>query len=163
MKKTLCVFFALAALLFIVSACGKEEKKITDEPLTEAWKADAVAEEYYSQTVTQENGDTTTHRSDVIYQDTHGVKVEMLSQDVKAGDLCSITAKGEKNAEFSVEFYNDAANKLDIPDTGNARSDENGTVKWQFYMPAYAKPGAKAVIIRQVGSENYVRAVIFVK
>lgn len=163
MKKTLCIILAVFAVFTAFAACGRSEKKTDEKATSGQWTPDSAAAEYYENTVTQKNGDTTTHRNDVIYQDPHGVKVEMLSQDVKAGDLCSITAKGEKNAEFSIEFYNDGANKLDVPDAGSAESDENGTVKWQFYMPTYAKSGAKAVIIRQTGSENYVRAVIFVK
>ena len=163
MKKTLCIILALFTLLFVFGACGKQETKGETESSSEAWTPDPAAAEYYSNTVTQENGDTTTHRADKIYQDAHGVKVEMLSQDAKAGDLCSITVKGEANAEFSIEFYNDGANRLDVPDAGNVSSDENGTARWQFYMPSYAKSGAKAVVIRQVGTENYVRAVIFVK
>ena len=163
MKKALCIILAAFAVLSVFAACGKTEKKDVEEPTSEQWAPDSAAEEYYANTVTQENGDTTTHRTDRIDQDSHGVKVEMLSQDAKAGDLCSITINGEANAEFTIEFYNDGATRLDIPEIGNARSDENGTARWQFFMPSYAKSGAKAVVIRQVGSENYVRAVIYVK
>ena len=163
MKKALCIILAVFAVCAAFTACGKIEKKTDNEPTSAQWTPDPAAAEYYANTVTQENGDTTTHRADRVYQDSHGVKVEMLSQDAKPGDLCSITVKGEANAEFSIEFYNDGANKLDVPGTGNVTSDEKGTARWQFYMPAYAKSGAKAVVIRQVGTENYVRAVIFVK
>lgn len=157
MKKSLIFVFILAAALALAS-CGKAE--ITKE---ETFTPDPVAADYYNQTQTQANGDTTTHRSDRIEQEGTGVKVEIISADVKPGDLCALTIKGEANSEFSIEIYDDRETVLKIEGLKNAESDENGTARWQFFMPDDAKIGAKAVIIRQVGSNNYARTAMYVK
>ena len=67
MKKALCIILAAFAVLSVFAACGKTEKKEVEEPTSEQWTPDSAAEEYYANTVTQENGDTTI-MMEVIYE-----------------------------------------------------------------------------------------------
>lgn len=167
MKKIICIAAAILIACGVFAACGKDggtskntssaRERTTKEP-------DPLAEEYYLNTVTQDNGDTTTHRTDFVEQESHGIEVIMISADAKPGQLCSIKIKGNPESVFKIDIYEDARTRLEVEGLVNAESDKDGYATFQFIMPETVKAGAKAVIIRQQGIKtNYVRTAIYVK
>ncbi len=167
MKKIICITAALLIAAGAFASCGQKENDTgttQETAVINTQKPDPLAEEYYLNTVTQENGDTTTHRTDFIEQNSHGIEVEMISADVKPGNMCRIKVKGEANAVFKIAVYENALNRLETLELENTESDKNGIANWTFVMPEGTKPGAKAVVIKQLNkNENYVTTVIYVK
>ncbi len=167
MKRIICAAAALLIVAGAFASCGKNGQiKGTSSPAGDGTTAqpDPLAKDYYHNTVTQENGDTTTHRTDFIEQDSHGIEVVMISADVKPGQLCSIRIKGAPESVFKIELYENSVRRLEIEELRKAQSDKDGYASFQFVMPESVKAGAKAVIIRQQGIKtNYVRTAIYVK
>lgn len=167
MRKIICIAAAMLIAAGAFASCGvKERPSETQRTARERTtrEPDPLASDYYLHTVTKENGDTTTHRTDVIEQESHGIEVVMMSADVKPGQLCSIKIKGAPDSVFRIEIYENSITRLEIEDLSKAESGKDGYATFQFVMPETVKAGAKAVVIRQQGLRtNYVRTAIYVK
>lgn len=166
MKRIICIAAAMLIAAGVFASCGVKERPSETQRTareTTTREPDPLAGDYYLNTVTKDNGDTTTHRTDVIEQDSHGIEVVMMSADAKPGQLCSIKIKGAPESVFRIELYENSLTRLEIEGLSKAESDKDGFASFQFVMPGTVKAGAKAVIIRQQGLKtNYVRTAIYV-
>jgi len=156
MKKILIPIISMITVICIFCACGKIDSK--DLSISPGTTADPLASEYYAQTETLTNGDTTAIRDDYIDQESSGIVVDTMSVRVRHGQVCMISATGTPDSEFTIQVYHDYGTRFEIEGLEDGKSDEKGVVQWSFIVPENTQRGAKAVIIREKGTGNYVRA-----
>lgn len=159
MKRIIASIMALTLIACVFAACGKkaDDKKTTTEKATVATKQDDVVfADYYDNTVTLKNGETTSIKTDDVGSKGDGITIEYGCKQCHAGNIVMIKANGTKNAEFSIALYN--ADHTDVVADGfeNVKSNSDGVISFSFKMPENASVGTKLMVIREVGTENYV-------
>lgn len=162
MKKIICAVLVLLTVACLFAACGKEEVKTTTTaaPVETTDKDEAVIADYYQNTVTQKNGETTAYRPDVVDSKGEGIEI-IYGSAPRAGQLASVTAKGTPKAEFSAVLYDENSNAI-VDDIKNVKSDSEGKFGFSFIIPEDTAVGSKLLVIREVGTDNYLSTSIYV-
>lgn len=160
MKRIIASIMALTLVACVFAACGKKSETAsttTTAKETVATKQDdAVFADYYDNTVTLKNGETTSIKTDDDGSKGEGIEVVYGCKQCSAGNIVMIKATGTKDAEFSIALYNDDHTDVVADGFENVKSDSKGVISFSFKMPEGASIGTKLMVIREVGTENYV-------
>lgn len=160
MKRIICVVMVLLTIALVFAACGKKEIKETTKPTETTAKDVPIIADYFDNTETQKNGETTEYRPDIV--DSKGKGIEIIYGSApQPGQLATISAKGTANAEFSAVLYDENATAI-VDDIKNVKSDDEGKFGFSFIIPDNTEVGSKLLVIREVGTENYLRTTIYV-
>lgn len=161
MKRIICIVMVLLTAALVFAACGKKEvEETTTKPTETTGKDVPIVADYFDNTETQKNGETTEYRPDIVDSEGKGIEI-IYGSAPQPGQLATVSAKGKANAEFSAVLYDENATAI-VNDIKNVKSDGEGKFGFSFIIPDNTKVGSKLLVIREVGTENYLRTTIYV-
>lgn len=161
MKKFTGILLCAVLISLLSASCGGNTEKETKAKTT-AFEPDSLVADYYENTETQTNGDTTTAKADVIKEKSSGISFLTATTTAKVGNSCGISVMGDPDTEFSIQIYNDEKTLMKADGLKTVTSDKNGVASWSFIIPEGTATGSKVVIVRQANSENYARTALVV-
>lgn len=103
---------------------------------------------YSEQTYTESIGSTAPETTEIT-EDTGNIVLESMTNEVTAGDIATVTVKGEAGKEYSISvFYGSGISEASGLE--NKVADGSGRVSWSWRVGARTKSGSYKIEIRAV-------------
>lgn len=112
-----------------------------------------------------ENTKTTTQNSapestKKIEELSKGIGVLTKTTPVRAGNSATITVLGNPDKSYTIEFYEDGSTPSTASGLETKKANSAGFVSWTFSVSPLCTPGEKKIIIKEIGSDNYIQTSI---
>lgn len=101
--------------------------------------------------------------NDTINENAVGISLLSKSDPVKCGNHASIIIQGTPGKTYSIDFYKSPSEPANYSALKDTKADANGFVSWSFKITDSCTLGKRKVIIKEIGSSNYIETSITVK
>lgn len=115
-----------------------------------------------------EKHETTTEKqshvsTEPIKEISKGIGVLTKTTPIMPGNTATITVLGNPKESYTIEFYEDGSTPSNDSGLKTKKANDSGFVSWTFTISRECTPGEKKIIIKEIGTENYIQTSITVK
>ncbi len=130
---------------------------IIPEKLTSSVQTTKAPKTTVKQTTTKRASASST---EVIKEESKGINVLTKTTPVFPGNTATITVLGKADKKYTIDFYEEGS----VPSVATGLEDkvanEYGFVSWTFTVSPLCSAGNKRIIIKEIGSDNYIQTSI---
>ena len=132
----------------------------TEPRATVIAKTSAAATTHKTEATTKRVSSGSTEKIDEISK---GIGVITKTTPVLPGNTATITVLGNPNKSYSIEFYEEGSTPSVTSGLENKTANQAGFVSWTFTVSPLCSAGNKKIIIKEIGSDNYIQTSITIK
>ncbi len=130
---------------------------IIPEKLTSVIHTTKANKTTVKQTTTKRAGASST---EVIKEESKGINVLTKTTPVFPGNTATITVLGKPDKKYTIDFYEEGSVPSVATGLEDKTANEYGFVSWTFSISPLCSAGNKKIIIKEIGSDNYIQTSI---